>query len=203
MNMNDLTKLGKELECSKSILHLYTEFYGRLLLPFRELYTDVLEIGVQDGRSLLLWSKFFPNATICGIENLLYHKRVGTGFSGEVLGDDRIDIYIEDAYQSYMIETLGHEGKNFDLILDDGSHKPKDQLFMLNNYVDLLKQDGMLLIEGLVNMGAAYFVAENFTGDKTRLSIIDRRLSPTPRSVNDNEKEIYDSNFDEIILIYM
>ena len=201
--MHTLTKLGNKLDNGKSSEHLYTEFYGPLLSPYQELYTDILEIGVHRGHSLLLWAEFFSNAKISGIENLLYHQNLGSEFLEDVLNNERINIHIGDAYQKSMVDGFTDRGEKFDFILDDGSHQPGDQLFMLNNYVDLLKEGGILLIEDVASMGIAYFVSDNFTGDKARLSIIDRRLNPTPRVAANPDKSIHDTNYDEIIILYM
>ena len=94
-------------------------------------------------------------------------------------------------------------GTKFDLILDDGSHNPHDQLFVLNRYIDLLKEDGILLIEDVGSLGNAYFIADNFKGDKGRLSIVDRRLNPTGRALQEPDKHKHISNWDEIIILYM
>ena len=211
--MHELTEIAQKLENRKATDHLYTELFGPLFEPYREFYTDVLEVGVHRGLSLLIWSQYFPNAHVYGVENLLYHQALGskvtyengeTGFFlEEVINNERISIQIGNAYEKEMVEKLSNNNKKYDLIMDDGSHEADHQLFFLNNYVSMLKKNGMLLIEDIPNMGQAYFVADNFTGDSGRLSIIDRRLNRTPRVVANPHKSKMDINYDEIIILYM
>jgi len=41
---------------------LYLAEYDRLFLPYQKLPVRLLEIGIQNGGSLEIWSRFFPNA---------------------------------------------------------------------------------------------------------------------------------------------
>ena len=49
---------------------MYLDEYNRLFDAYRDLPVRLLEIGIQNGGSLEIWSKFFPNAvTIVGCDN--------------------------------------------------------------------------------------------------------------------------------------
>ncbi|HAI37850.1 MAG TPA: hypothetical protein DCM40_06860, partial [Maribacter sp.] len=47
--------------------HYYLE-YAKRFEPIRHKVKKVLEIGVFKGHSMLLWEKYFPNATIYGVD---------------------------------------------------------------------------------------------------------------------------------------
>jgi len=197
--MHELTEICNNIgRTDKSNHHLYTEFYGPLLTPYRKSFTDILEIGVKQGGSLLMWKEFFPNATIWGMDN------EGEGpIPEDIINTEGLNVYLNDAYDPKVVEELIEDDKEYDLILDDGPHTPQSQLFMLNNYVDLLKEDGILIIEDVVSMEAALSIADSFQGDRGRLSIIDRRATPSPRSLSNAHLGTLRANWDEIILLYM
>lgn len=198
--MHELTRLCRETDSDKgSGNHIYTEFYGPLLNPYRQIFTNILEVGIGTGGSLKLWQFFFPNAEIYGIDNLHY----GLSLPDHILSDPKLNIYLREAYDMNIIDELSKSEIKFDLILDDGSHKPEDQLFFLNNYIKLLKEDGILLVEDVYSLGVAYYLVENFMGDKNRVSIIDRRLNETKRSINESLLGKQQANHNEIIIIYM
>ena len=202
--MHELTRIGLQLASGdKGSGHLYTEFYGPLLTPNKEKFTDVLEIGIGAGASLLLWKEFFPKAQIWGVDNLSYQTYFNIKIPEEILEDNRMNIYLKDAYSDDQVAELQRTGTKFDLMLDDGSHTQTDLLFVLNRYIDLLKEGGILLIEDVGSLGNAYFIADNFKGDKGRLSIVDRRLNPTGRALEEPDKHKHISNWDEIIILYM
>ena len=46
----------------------YTDVYVEYFKNFKEKYFQFLEIGVFQGRSLAMWSDYFPNAMINGID---------------------------------------------------------------------------------------------------------------------------------------
>lgn len=94
--------------------HGYIPFYESTLPknPKR-----ILEIGVKEGRSMLMWKKYFPDAEIHGldlfeefpipdIKGITWHK--GNQCDHHIL---------------YNLRQL-----NFDVIIDDGSHNSRDQL---------------------------------------------------------------------------
>lgn len=117
-------------------------FYESICQPIKETATAVLELGVHLGHSHLLWSCFFPNANIYGIDykNPPYPDH------------NRIKIYGNtDCYTSEAIAELEKcEPNGFDLIIDDGDHIPKSQFYVITNYFKLLKPGGHLVIEDII-----------------------------------------------------
>lgn len=126
-----MLRLAKGLNTDKGTEHSYLCGYEILFNRLR-LAENVLEVGIKDGGSLLLWSAFFPCATIHGIDT-----------EPSPVKGDRILTYQTDAYRNPP--TL----PKCEVILDDGSHKKEDMLLFLHHYLPLLTDDGILVIEDI------------------------------------------------------
>ena len=187
--MHELTKIAKRIGRSdKATSHCYTEFYGPLLEPRRDSIRNVLEIGISDGGSLLMWHEYFPNAEIYGVDT--------RDFVNVSLKDleqlPRMHLYFEDAYSTAFIKKL--KGIKFDMMLDDGPHTQESWTYFLEHYRKLLAPDGIMMVEDIFTPQLAARLIGTFKGDQNRLSIIDRRATPGA----------YKEHFDnEIVLLYM
>ncbi len=103
--------------------HAYTRLYRRYLRKRRRAVRSVLEIGVggttssegyestAGGQSLMMWSDYFPNAVIVGVD--VYPKAV----AGPRIRFEQGDQSDED-FLSSLVRKYGP----FDLVIDDGSH---------------------------------------------------------------------------------
>ena len=96
--------------------HNYTELYESMFAGIREQPLKILEIGVLDGASLRMWCDFFPNAEIHGMDI----NPDCTAFA-----DERITIHIGDQGERRDLERIGID---FDIVIDDGSHRVVDQI---------------------------------------------------------------------------
>jgi len=86
----------------------YERFLGDRQRP-----VTLLELGVLDGESLLLWRSFFPRSTLVGFDRQLPKHCVPTS---------NVTLYRGEQDD---VEWLAHIGKNsgpFDIIVDDCSH---------------------------------------------------------------------------------
>ena len=124
--------------------HHYFDTYTSLFEKRRQA-TDVMEIGVREGGSINLWCHYFPQATVYGIEQNsdTLHWELLDEFTG------RFTIKFADAYDKMTAESYG--AKKFDIIIDDGSHTFENQLQFIQFYFDLLKEDGVMIIEDIQN----------------------------------------------------
>jgi len=65
-----LDHIGRETGTDKSAFqHDFLTFYEAFLGPIRFSTTEVLEVGVKGGASVLAWSRYFPCARIHGWDN--------------------------------------------------------------------------------------------------------------------------------------
>jgi hypothetical protein len=139
--MNNLIEIYNQqpesLKSDKGTTHCYiSEIYHILFEEYR-IGSDILEIGVQEGYSIDLWSKYFIDSHIIGLE--LDASKVKIPMIG-----DNYQILVCDAYQASTLDFLDQK---FDIIIDDGPHTLESQIFTLENYSKLLKPNGILIIE--------------------------------------------------------
>lgn len=136
------------------IKHHYSDVYWDLFKDKRETVKKVLEIGVAEGASLFAWRDFFPNATIYGAE--IDQERVD-----KLRGLPHIQVYQVDQTSFDDIEKLqSFIQADIDLVIDDGSHKPEDQLFTCDNLMWFLKKSAIYIIEDVDNSSADYLFEE-------------------------------------------
>ena len=140
--------------------HFYTEYYYGLLKDKRESIKKLLEIGVgavenmnchcdwyQDAASLYMWQDFLPRAQIYGIDIL----------PSLVFKDNRIETFLCDQYSKEDLEKLIDKiGSDIDIVIDDGSHKPKHQVFTCRTLMPLLKKDVIYIIEDVGRPSIVY-----------------------------------------------
>jgi trans-aconitate methyltransferase len=92
----------------KSYLDVYDNH-----LAYRKLITKtVLEIGVLRGESIRMWRDYFPNAQIWGLD-----------IDPSACRDngDRTQVVIGSQINPFALDSVA-PGRQFDLIVDDGSH---------------------------------------------------------------------------------
>lgn len=122
----------------------YLAIYERELHRFVERGEPVslLEIGVQNGGSLELWTEYLPSDSyVTGID--INHDVVQLAFASprtRALAFDATNLKAVDAH-------LGDEV--FDIIIDDGSHTSVDIIAAFDIYFDRLKPGGIYIVEDL------------------------------------------------------
>ena len=122
---------------------LYLSEYERLFESSKERPINILEIGIQNGGSLAVWGKFFPNAkTIVGCD-------INPKCSQLSYDDPRIHVVIGDINEAETIERLSALCSEFDIIIDDGSHTSDDIINSFNNLFSRLRHNGIYVAEDL------------------------------------------------------
>lgn len=144
-------------DTDKNTIHCYIEkIYDDLFLEKLDA-TNILEIGTQNGGSILLWRDFFQKAVIDAVDICdCSHK----------IDNNRINHIIGNAYETEFLKKL----QNYDIIIDDGPHTLDSMKFFIQNYLSLLKPCGIAIIEdiqsidwidiltGLIPSGFHFFV---------------------------------------------
>jgi hypothetical protein len=68
------------------------------------------------------------------------------------MNKDRYDYHIMDAFNKTSVSYLKTKYPDgFDIIIEDGPHTLQSQIFAVQNYVELLKDGGILIIEDVQN----------------------------------------------------
>ncbi len=121
----------------KNNYHSYIDgMYENLLKNHRSSALNVLEIGVDNGASIMMWREYFDMANIVSIdikECIQLQNR------------ERIRHIAADAYSHDTINLF--DDKMFDIIIDDGDHSLPSMIFVVKEYTKKLKDNGLLIIE--------------------------------------------------------
>jgi SAM-dependent methyltransferase len=128
--------------------HNYHKHYAEQFNDLRHSVKKVLEIGVFRGHSLLMWHDYFPNAEIYGVDISFEWHNMGVNAVELCKDKPRIHLLEADACTDKTYKQVMNKwGDDFDIILDDASHHPYHQAWVLLNYKNLLKKDGIFAIE--------------------------------------------------------
>ena len=128
----------------KGLFHDYLEAYYTEEFANPERVMSVLEIGVQNGGSLILWHEWFTNAKIVGIDIM---DACLNNYKEASLGREfpRIEIIIADGYERAIADA--HKDNSYDYIIDDGPHSIESMKLAIELWMPKVKQGGKLIIE--------------------------------------------------------
>lgn len=121
----------------------YLTEYERLFDNYRDRPVRLLEIGIQNGGSLEIWSDYFKNAsTLIGVD-------INPDCGQLSYDDPRIEVIIGDANTLETHERILHSSRKFDIIIDDGSHRSSDIVKSFARYFSSLTEGGIFVAEDL------------------------------------------------------
>ena len=121
----------------------YIRCYDTLLSPFRQDPIGLLEVGIQNGGSLEIWSQYFPNAvSLIGCD-------INPDCAKLSYTDARVKIVVGDANGDKARAEILAARPEFDIIIDYGSHKSSDIVKTFALYFPKLKNGGLFIAEDL------------------------------------------------------
>lgn len=137
-----LQELAIRHPTDKNWLHnYYNRIYEDAFAPIRDKVKNICEIGIDKGDSLRIMKSYFKNAEIFGydINPALLFK------------EDRINTAIMDQSDPAELDRFlnEHHDREFDIIIDDGSHRMYDQQITLAKLFPKVKQGGLFVCEDL------------------------------------------------------
>lgn len=138
----------------KNTIHSYIDLYQTLFESKKESATHILEVGIgpgirQNGGSIVMWADFFKNAQIHAADIIpIDHVR------NELIDHPRIHLHTSNnAYNmNFFVNTFLSKGVKFDMLLDDGPHTLESMIDFVTMYSQLLKDDGILVVEDVQNI---------------------------------------------------
>ena len=135
------TQLPLEQYNSDKITNHYLEQYDPVLEPWLEKEIVLLELGVYQGGSLLLWRDYFPRGTIAGIDIHL---------TPQFQPPERVHVYqgsqADPKFLSRIAREIAPDG--FDIIIDDASHVGElTKIAFWHLFDHHLKPHGLYVIE--------------------------------------------------------
>ncbi len=99
---------------------IYISAYERLFSELKDRLARILEIGIQNGGSLGIWSEYFPQASkIVGCD--INEARRQLTYS-----DPRITVIVGDINSDVTEQANAAQSQEFELIIEDGSHRSGD-----------------------------------------------------------------------------
>lgn len=122
--------------------HNYFSVYEALFAPLRTTTNTVLEIGIDKGGSIKLWSDFFTEAKIVGLD--IRRPKL----DDDVVNLSRAQLFLNT--NAYSLDFFEREllGKvQCDVVIDDGPHTLASMLQFVVMYSKLLTDNGVLIVE--------------------------------------------------------
>ncbi len=158
--MNDIRNLARKSGSDRGSSPTYCEEYTKLFEPIINKKLVILEIGVHQGGSLLMWGEYFKKSKIYGLDD--FHR-------GEVKQKYNPHNKIKCSYD-YVVERVSVNknitpikgsqgsvedldkaldiiGEEIDIIIDDGAHWPDFIDISLGRLFPKLKSGGMYIVE--------------------------------------------------------
>jgi hypothetical protein len=128
----------------KNTKHSYLPLYQKLLIGKKETAKNVLEIGIYQGGSIKLWSDYFTNANVYGLD-IMNINAVWEGIKDKekILLHTSIDAYNPDFFATNFL----NKNIKCDFILDDGPHSLESMKQFIKLYSQIMTDDGILIIE--------------------------------------------------------
>lgn len=155
ISLNDLANLhntdkGTAYKDQPSV-HGYALTYDSILTPHRDKAIRMLEVGVcmegtTGGHSVRMWRDYFSKAELFAFDIVdMSWMETAEEFNGRVRffqGDQGDRSSFLDMYKSFG-------KKNFDIILEDGSHKHPHQMISLGHLFQYVKPGGIYILEDI------------------------------------------------------
>jgi len=162
-------KKGTDKGDYKSYIDL---FYDKYFLKLKEKKIKLLEIGFRHGASLCLWSNYFKNGYILGLDNKSDTSLESLPVNKEWIERDNVKTKICDAYSKEIVKSIKLK---FDIIIDDGPHTIQSQIICIQRYYPKLKKDGLLIIEDLLKGYITCFFLALFSPLNSKIKIYNFR----------------------------
>ena len=126
-----LESLVDNSRTDKNTRHSYLPLYDKLLLSKKVTAKNVLEVGIDLGGSIKLWSDYFTNANVYGLD-IIDVNEVWDGIKHKenIILHTSTDAYDNDFFTSNFL----NKNIKFDFMLDDGPHTLESMKHFINLY---------------------------------------------------------------------
>jgi len=138
LNKKSMRELGFKHNTDKVTYHAYDRYYPIFLEKFRDRKITMCEIGVLNCGSINMWSEYFQDVKIFGVDNDKNRKC------------EKAEIIYADQSKSEDLEKICDIIGKCDFIIDDGSHHPQHQYdTFIKLFSSSLKFGGVYIIEDI------------------------------------------------------
>jgi hypothetical protein len=170
-----LEEIVDNTRTDKNTVHSYLPLYQKLLERKKETARNVLEVGIYLGGSIRLWSDFFTNATVHGLD--IGDENTYGGWD-DINNKDNIVLYSStDAYdEDLFTRNFLDKGIKCDFMLDDGPHHLDKMVKFIKMYSQIMTDDGILIIEDIQEINWVNTLSDNVPDElKPYIKIFDLR----------------------------
>lgn len=137
-NKKSLLEISDFYSTDKESEHNYiSNYYEKIFEPIRESTKKICEIGKGCLGSAEMFRDYFKNAEVIACVPEINENK------------DKIKTFIMNQSNEDEIKSFCSQQKDFDIILDDGTHKMKDQQICFANLFKNLNPGGIYIIEDL------------------------------------------------------
>ncbi len=135
------------MKSDKGDVHSYLPVYEELLAPYREYSKNVLEIGLFNGASLLMWEKYFLNANVYGVDcDTKPHD--GLADLMPLINEKTHNIFIRNAENKEHLASF-LEYVFLDVVIEDANHSIEQQIKIYENIKPYMHEGGIYIIEDI------------------------------------------------------
>ena len=160
--MKNLIEISKKYKTTKKMMG-FINIYEKYLKEHRNKKINLLEIGVENGESLRMFSNYFNNAKIIGLD--IIEKKYNI---------KNTEIFCGNQTDKKILFKIIKKYKSLDIIIDDGSHQNSDIKKSFSYLFPKLKLGGLYIIEDLQTSYVSNWGGDgnNFNNKKTTMNFI-------------------------------
>jgi len=182
-----LADLHLKYDTDKGTSHSYIETYDMLFERFQDQPINFCEIGALTCGSLKMFEAYFTQAQIIGVDNWIQSENSYVkGFQqqsynvNELIDDihnnhKRITLCTCDSTNSTEVGKM-FKLKQFKVIIDDGDHRVTSQFETYKNFISLLDDDGIYIVEDVDKWGTLQIWINEYNKEKQ----INLTVTPKP-----------------------
>lgn len=158
---------GKKFN-DKNTTHSYIPVYEEILKPYQHCGKRMIEIGLFDGNSFLMWKEFMGGG-VYGID--VSRNPLGMVDLGPVIDHNPDHVFLCDGSNECDVERFFPKSEYlWDVVIDDAAHSLAQQLQIYSIWKDRMTPNSIYIIEDLqsVDTDRSHFESLGF-------EILDRR----------------------------
>lgn len=154
----------------------YFDIYHRYFKKFVGKKISMLEIGIYSGGSLDMWRSYFgPGCEVCGID---------VQEACKVYEGEGKRIFIGDQADREFWQRFREQVPSLDIVIDDGGHKPDQQIVTLEEMLPHIRPGGVYMCEDIHrihNKFSAYIggLINHFNSTKVKIPAPELTSIPT------------------------
>lgn len=145
-DQSELDCLGRKYGTDKSSdFHNYLNKYEFFLSKFKNEKINVLELGVQNGKSLMMWGDYFSQAIIYGVD-------IDEGCKKYEGGNRKV--IVQDLSDEDGLDKLAD--LKCSIVIDDASHMWSHQIKSMSHIIPQMPSGGVFIMEDLETSFPSY-----------------------------------------------